>query len=373
MRVFGCVFSYCSLLLGALPAFGGISYSIIDLGRFQSTASVGASDINNQGIAVGGSFFSVSTTPVYWDGTLRALPLLPGDNNGGVEGINDFGVMVGSSGTSQSGSATIWRNGMPSALPAPNGRGTLGWDINNAGDVVGQFTSNFRDRAFLVESGASTYIDLGTLGGDDAVAYAINDSGVAVGYSDTAGGPTKAYKWQDTNSNHQSDSGEMIALSDLGFGGGAYNINNRGDIVGMVGRSGGRQAAVWTSAGARIDLPLLTPNGSTEAFAINNAFQIVGNATGVGAVLWQDGEIHNLLSVIPPDAGWLRLNLAYGINDRGEIVGVGVRDGTFNQHAFLLRPIPEPSSALAGVGVVIAVLAGGKRQRRPTLADRSQP
>jgi probable HAF family extracellular repeat protein len=44
----------------------------------------------------------------------------------------------------------------------------------------------------------------------------------------------------------------------------------------------------------------------------------------------------DLNKLIPPNSGW-ELDVANGINDAGEIVGYGTRNGT-NLRAFLLTP-----------------------------------
>ena len=53
---------------------------------------------------------------------------------------------------------------------------------------------------------------------------------------------------------------------------------------------------------------------------------------------------------IDPQSGWT-LEVAKGINDAGEIVGNGSHNGDY--HAFLLTPIPEPSTfTLLGISVI---------------------
>jgi probable HAF family extracellular repeat protein len=47
----------------------------------------------------------------------------------------------------------------------------------------------------FVWSGPGTLLDLGTLGGDGSLAYAVNESGLVVGRSTTAGGWEHAFAW----------------------------------------------------------------------------------------------------------------------------------------------------------------------------------
>jgi hypothetical protein len=54
------------------------------------------------------------------------------------------------------------------------------------------------------------------------------------------------------------------------------------------------------------------------------------------AVIWQDEEIVNLNDFIPADSGWV-LAQAYGINDKGRIVGFGYNKG--RQRGFVLSPV----------------------------------
>ncbi len=54
----------------------------------------------------------------------------------------------------------------------------------------------------------------------------------------------------------------------------------------------------------------------------------------------------DLNSLIDPSSGWSLFD-AYGINDSGQITGEGFISG--HQHAFLLTPIPEPSSIMLAV------------------------
>ena len=55
------------------------------------------------------------------------------------------------------------------------------------------------------------------------------------------------------------------------------------------------------------------------------------------AWIWQNGVMTDLYSLIWDKSGWQSLTSARGINDNGEITGVGVRNN--QSRPFLLRPI----------------------------------
>ena len=67
------------------------------------------------------------------------------------------------------------------------------------------------------------------------------------------------------------------------------------------------------------------------------------------AFLWSEGEIMDLNDVIPADAGW-DLLAAHAINERGQIVGLGIHDGV--PSAFMLDPT-RPLLFVPGAGASI--------------------
>jgi probable HAF family extracellular repeat protein len=81
--------------------------------------------------------------------------------------------------------------------------------------------------------------DLGTLGGNYAVAFGINECGQIVGYSETASGYAHAFLW---------DGGTMTDLGTLGGNlSHAHGINERGQVVGTSETvSGYDHAFLWT-------------------------------------------------------------------------------------------------------------------------------
>lgn len=89
------------------------------------------------------------------------------------------------------------------------------------------------------------------------------------------------------------------------------DLNNQGQVVGWTTGTCSSRAFVWQDG-------IMTPLGacSTQALGINNRGQIVGSASGIGAVLWQDGKMVDL-GVPASNFG----SAARAINDRGQIVG----------------------------------------------------
>jgi probable HAF family extracellular repeat protein len=168
--------------------------------------------------------------------------------------------------------------------------------INDAGQVVGfASTSEGVAHAFLYERSATPQMqDLGTLGGNYSSAWDINDAEQVVGNSDTSIFPyNHAFLYE------RSATPQMQDLGTLGGNtAGAHDINDAGQVVGVS----------------------TTSSGSFHAFLHERS------ATP---------KMQDLNSLIPPHSGW-SLEEARAINQRGQIVGLGERNG--HNHAFLLTP-----------------------------------
>jgi len=133
---------------------------------------------------------------------------------------------------------------------------------------------------------------LGTLGGKNSYAVAINEDGLVVGSANKADGTTHAFLFDDGN------------MRDLGTLGGnnsdAFGINEHARIVGRA--------------------QFATDDPRTHAFFLGRCQMI------------------DLNSSIPSDSGWV-LQEARAINEDGEIVGIGQHQG--QTHSFLLVPKDE--------------------------------
>lgn len=302
--------------------------------------------------------------------------------SGNTYSINNLGQVV----MGKNGVGWIWENGNLTKVTDS----TWAYQINTSGQVVGRYLSeNSTDNAYLWENGQRT--DLGYFGGISSSAIDINEAGQIVGTFNIAQDKFNPFLWQN---------GVMTDLGTLGFNGGARSINNKGQVVGYSGLVFGITHAFLWENGTMKDLgtldghndsiaydindlgqaigysankatqqskPVIWSNGQmTElktlggnvnyGVAINNKGQAVGfgNASANGSLshglIWEDGEMANINSLISPNSGWFVQQLN-GINDRGQIVGQAINSTTGANHALLLDPIR------------------GSSQRNPVLPD----
>ena len=308
--------------------------------RADSTFSV-AWAINGSGHAAGmSSAYGEAQSAVVWkeDGTTVDLGW-PWVYDGytmpsRATGINDAGVVAGSFSTPYGERGFVWRDANGNGALDAGEAAVLGllrgsetdWgytytgEVNASGQVAGYSTIPGGQRAFVWKDGRM--IDLGCLftnetGGGSSQAASINDAGQVAGTSTVDRNHNRrAFLWRDANGNGASDAGEMADLGCLG----AYTYTDQ-----------------WG-----------TPQSYafSEAFDVNNGGQVVGVSTTPDAVqhavLWENGAMVDLNDRIDPASGW-ELTGAIGINDRGEIVGDGYRNGV--PHAIRLRPNRAPVAA----------------------------
>jgi probable HAF family extracellular repeat protein len=225
-----------------------------------------ASAINNRGQIVGISETTVQDSgcppskpgkiisPAFWEkGEVRPLPAVAGDPDGFVQGINDQGLAVGSSGTCTNLSihAVLWENDTAFELPNLGYDGDAAYAINDHGQAVGYVSNGSTIVASLWPNGAhSAVTTLGILPGDGAAfATGINNRGQVVGSTFNSEGWSRGFIWQD---NVMTDLNTLIHKDSNLYIIAASNINERGQISGM--------ATVLTGPDAnKIHAILLTP------------------------------------------------------------------------------------------------------------------
>ena len=246
-------------------------------------------------------------------GTLAPTGGANGFNNSGARGISDGGNVVGSATVpaNSCGSAsrafrtdpnTVIQPGyddLSTLIGFPNAgcRSSIAWGTNNTGVTVGDSATSaatgFPNHAWR----HAPYLgmtDLGTLGGRDSQAFAVNDSGEVVGQSQLSADPVG----NPFNNPHAFMSqGTLVPRRiDLGTLGGSYSsatgINTRypydSQVVGAASTTGDAafHAFLWTgnvfAGGTMVDLNTRIAANSgwelTRARAINNKGQIVADA-----------------------------------------------------------------------------------------------
>jgi uncharacterized membrane protein len=221
-----------------------------------------AIDVNDAGTILysgykrtaGGTFIPLSTP----------LP----SNGGGGSAINSAGDVVGDTGKPLA--ATIWRANGTSTSLMPS---STAWDINDAGSFVGSFYSDAAGtRPYLYDSSGRHTLPAPTVGGTQyAEARAINNKNVIAGYSTSADGATfhQAVKWE--NGVYK----ELGALPGSGYSI-ALGINDAGDIVGYGNVAFVYHAGVMNNLNTLVSLPAGVK--LDQAWDINNKGQIVGAA-----------------------------------------------------------------------------------------------
>jgi len=164
-------------------------------------------------------------------------------------------------------------------------------------------------------------VDLGTLGGEQSHANAINDRGHVVGWAETgeqtAEGVAiqRAFLWSSED-----------GIRDLGTLGGAssaaHDLSNRGDVVGSADGANSRYAFRWSRDQGMLSLVEQTGYFSefpSEALAINERGEIAGYRVVPGpmkrAVVWKDDDTRFVPRVHDSRAN--------DINEAGEAVGDG--------------------------------------------------
>jgi probable HAF family extracellular repeat protein len=260
---------------------------ITDLNPVLGASWAIASDINNQGVIVGGADFSGDGSWEKQHGFIYDpnkpdvvdIGTLPGTSSSAARAVNDFGAVVGTSTDWYHETRPfIYANGTLEELTGGQGSAA---DINNKGTVLAAQYAGPTGQALLWRSGSIELLPIGAIG------YELNDSDQVVGELWPGGAASENAFFYD---------GQMTLLDTLIPG--AYGlhlwratcINDRGHIVAESGPGGG------------LDL-LLTPD--TRALQGGRIFEHVVRIL-YGVVQDGGGKVRVGNKPVPVDPwGWL--------------------------------------------------------------------
>jgi uncharacterized membrane protein len=311
-------------------------YIFTRLGIPPGDSEVGfATAINDAGVVVGsGESRAFRWTPQPGRpsvGTFSNLSPLADDDHASAEDINAQGDAVGSSSLPGSRQTAVIWHGGAPSVVGPTAQYSGAGAISDAGLVSG---STNGVGGWVVDGGVVTFVD--------GNVTAINEAGALAGNA----GTFRPAFWPSTTA-------LPVFLGDLGVGGLAHDLNNAGLVVGTFLAPGYEEPFVSVGGGAASLLPTI-PGGlyaeDGNAYGVNEKGEIVGSQgydvneiLGERAVLWVDGEPVDLNTRIPPaDTARFVLAEAHDINERGQIVGWGVdlpfEPFTYHERAFLLTP-----------------------------------
>ncbi|MFZ6873883.1 HAF repeat-containing protein [Undibacterium sp. Di27W] len=258
---------------------------------------------------------------------------LPGETESEAKRINDKGEIVGSSKKEHSWRAFIRnREHGVQELGTLGGSNSYGAAINNAGLAAGfSDTLNHELHAFLYTPGEELK-DLGTLGGRISYASGINNSSQVVGTAMITDGSRHAFLYD-----------KATGMRDLGTLTGRYSsataINDHGVVVGTAEMKDRRWHAFIHDGKQMIDLGAKIGFGDSFATGINNEGHVVGVVDTQDmrlSFVWRD----NKMTLHPAGKS---LYLTNAINNTGQVIGASYDRG--------LNAATMPSNAIPFVDV----------------------
>jgi len=365
-----------ALLAGALagcppePKDTVTRYEVIDLGNLggQSLEHFHyAQGISNTGYITGNSKPDQAqpelSNPFRFlgEGPMENLGIFSGSGGTG-RAVNDNGTVVGFStydgGNSEYGPITAFRSkvGQPlEDLGRPDGfTNSEAYGINNDGVVAGvtedEDFSNSRAFVFRDDTGFQV---LNTFGGSFSAGRDVNDDGVLVGFSETAGGKVQGFVVQpDEHGVYPDLDPTLHAIPTLGGNfSNASRVNASGQVLGASrGADGVIRAYIYRRDRGMRDLGNLPGGGRAfgnglnnhgDAVGFDNIYDEEGNYIETQGWLWMEEHGIRAVNAILLDVDAENWNIEYadGINDLGWIAGSGYNRQTGLQHALLLRPV----------------------------------
>lgn len=349
----------------ALPHF-----SMIDLGDLPGGDNFSsASAINDLGQVVGLSKNADGTRAFIWDEG-QGMRQLFSDNTPLVDGQQGYTVYLQDMHT---GYVTLNNTGTfggafgPGFLYQPSSPAIKIYSqsikaINDSGQFITMNGYGSAPGYLYNTDGSRTTLNGLSSVGNVALPMALNNAGQVVGAVNTGGARYDAVMW-DQQGNPISLNTRSGAFSEESF---AIGINSSGTVLGYRYTSTyDVDSFIWTQSDGLVSLGApadVDYKYAAKASAINDSGVVIGNFGTRGFYWTKDSGMVFLDQLVdgltPYDAV-----VAAGINDAGQIVGSIQRNGDV-WHAFVLTPVPEPSSAaLMLLGGALMATQLRRRQR----------
>lgn len=210
-------------------------------------------------------------------------------------------------------------------LSVPNASSIQAQDINDAGQIVGQYMDqDFNSRAAVWDADGSVHELALPPAAGDTYAYAINNQGQIVGSFLDYVNPVAGLLWSadapdQPATNLSSDPNVNVSPTD---------INDAGVVVGGFGLPAQSRAFVWTAATGLVDYGLEDPTVEFEQArwsAVNASGKLVGHwnvhSSDIHAIV---GEVGTPVVLAMGDMSTQFPTSATAVNGLGVAVGVGL-------------------------------------------------
>lgn len=327
------------------------SYDVVDLGVLPKRTTSEARAINDYGVIVGSSglvspWGAEANTPfVYRNGTMAPATTMKESAESVAVDIDSHGTVAVDSLTQKGFHGTwhayLWKDGAATEIAPPTTyTGCFLTGMNDAGAMIGWCQDAKGNNFGFVRRGGVTKLLHATGKRERVSPMAINNRGQIAG--------TVSVSSSDEHSRaFILDRDHMTLIGSPAGGTGAAGINNLGQVVGTMITSLHdakhnliTHGFLWDKAHGFTDIGSL--GGTyTDAHAVNDKSVIVGSSQIAGSIkqhacIWIDGRILDLNKCLAGKQKQWLLEAANAINNKGQIVGIGLIGD--KAHAFLLTP-----------------------------------
>jgi probable HAF family extracellular repeat protein len=364
---------------------------------------VRAGDGAGHSAVVTDSGFTVAATVAT---TVRRLSVASSSRTSGTA-VNEQGVAAGVAAVGDT-RGVRWRNGTVEELPVTGSATSVRIDaVDESGAVYGSQldpSSGVQPVRWGISPSVPTVLPTPAAEGEGEVADATPDGTVLVGWSSTGPlAPHLPVRWV-------GDRIESLPLTQGATAGEATGVAADGTVVGTLTTTSGRRAVIWPADGGIRNLGTLPNDVASTGAAINDLGTIVGTSTDsngrTSAFVYADGEMRRIDATfssrnlqpsaidnagtvvgdyapsaggetrafvtgdegwaedlgdrLPAGSGWTLIT-ARGVNELGQIIGFGTKDGRYDGYVLgaAHAPLAEDQSAATPKDTAVSLTLTG--------------